>query len=307
MLNFLFGFATKSKSHEENTQISEEKNSPYETSANNAESKHDGKAKKTLVSEIDLKADEEDAVVLQKFWHRIKIRSNKKKVFLLLGGSFNPVHKEHIEILEIAKRHCEKRLNNFVVAGFLGVSSANHVKRKLGLGNAITLNHRNKMCDLAVEKSDWISVCHFGWPNATRIGSRLQRSIWKKDKDIKIDFLCVMGSDIFGNVMPGERGFAPYHKGLMNYICVNRDHSKVFEAVKKLKDNHETFHFTEESTIGSVSSTKVRELLQAGHYEELQKYLDPKVIVYLKQNIAQLWESCIKNDADDELLIPYDT
>jgi len=293
-----------SKSPIDSIQIPEETKTTCETSVNNSKSKHATEAEKRVVSEIDLKADEEDEVVLQKFWQRIRLRNKKKKVFLVLGGSFNPVHIEHIQILEIAKRHCEKHLNNFVVAGFLGVSSPNHVTRKLGLENAITLNHRNKMCDLAVEKSDWISVCPWGWPNATSIATRLRRLIHEKDKSIKIDSFCVMGSDIFGDVKPGEWGFVPFHRGLMNYICVNRDHSKVFEAVKKLEDNHETFHFTEESSMGSVSSTRVRELLKVGDYEELQKYLDPKVTLYLKENKAQLWESCVKNDTDVELFLP---
>jgi len=311
MLNFLCGYG-KIKTPPENIQGPEQKIDSCPTLPEQAESKDDNKELsikdmnvKLVKERVSNRAAAEDEIVLRKFWERIELKSKQRKVFLMLGGSFNPVHKEHIQIMEIARSHCEKHLNFFVVAGFLGVSSANHVKRKLGLSSAITLEHRNKMCELAVENSDWISVCPYGWANATSIARRLQKSIWEKDEHVKVEFLNVTGSDIFGNVMPNEDGFYPFNETLKDYICVSRDHCKVFEAVQKLRNSRKTFYFAEGSSSGSISSTRVRDLLKAEDYDPLEDYLDSKVIWYLKQNLGKIWESCDDNGLDEDLLIPY--
>jgi nicotinate (nicotinamide) nucleotide adenylyltransferase len=299
MFNFPCGSA-KTKTPQEDIHSPQQKIDSSPTHIEEAKSKDDSKELsiddvKVRKERFPNRAATEDEIVLRKFWKRTKIQNKQRKVFLMLGGSFNPVHKEHIQIMEIARRHCEKHLNLFVVAGFLGVSSAYHVKRKLGSSSAITLKHRNKMCELAVENNEWISVCPYGWANATSIARRLQKSIQLKDEHMKVEFFNVTGSDIFGNVMPNEYGFRPFNQMLEDYICVSRDHCKVFEAVRKLKNNRKTFYFAEGSSSGSISSTRVRDLLKAEDYDPLQDYLDSKVLLYLKQNVGKIWESCVDN------------
>jgi len=315
VLMFSFLFNSKEKKVPKNlSEIKEDSLSLNHDEKPNIKNSESKKIKQDAISETDEKkldigrvimtSEEEDEIALRKFWNRLDaIDKKKQNVFLMLGGSFNPVHKEHIQIMEIARRYCEKNLGMAVVAGFLGVSSANHVTRKLGLSKAITLNHRNEMCDLAVEASDWISVCPWGWANASNSASRLLRAIRKKDKRINIIFFNVMGSDIFGDVMPEEEGFYDWWRYMKDYICVNRDQSKVFEAVKKLGNTDKSFHFADESTSGSVSSTLVRELVEANDYNRLEQYLDAKVITYLKQNVKHIWEAT--NTEDVELFTNY--
>jgi len=234
--------------------------------------------------------DYEDERILKKFWNRFQSERKKNSIFLMLGGSFNPVHNEHIQILEIAKRHCERHLGKVVVAGFLGVSSKDHVTGKCGSRGAITLKHRNAMCELAVANSDWISVCPFGWASPEKIAERLQDAIKRLNSHVgEVPFLNVIGSDIFGDVPNSYR--RQYHTIRENSICVSRDNSRVFEEIKRLGNNLETFYFAEGSTSNSTSSTRVRRLMKSKDWDGLKRFLDANVLEYLKENLKNLWES----------------
>ncbi|MCE8162906.1 MAG: hypothetical protein I3273_00910 [Candidatus Moeniiplasma glomeromycotorum] len=82
--------------------------------------------------------------------------SSKQPVALVLGGTFNPVHKQHIDTLEIAKRGIEKQYANIqAVAGYISPCSDSYVKRKLG-DEAISADQRIEMIKLTLEESNWI-------------------------------------------------------------------------------------------------------------------------------------------------------
>jgi nicotinic acid mononucleotide adenylyltransferase len=88
------------------------------------------------------------------------IRINENIAFLVLSGSFNPVHTQHVHLLEVTKQHLEK-LGWKIIAGFMAPSSEAYVGKKLG-GHALSLNQRIMLCKLAAQSSDWISVCSKG-------------------------------------------------------------------------------------------------------------------------------------------------
>jgi len=82
---------------------------------------------------------------------------DKKLAFLLLSGSFNPIHTQHVRALELSRRHLET-LGYAVVGAFLAPSSATQVQEKLG-AEGFLLAERIALCRLAVAELDWVSVC----------------------------------------------------------------------------------------------------------------------------------------------------
>jgi nicotinate (nicotinamide) nucleotide adenylyltransferase len=87
---------------------------------------------------------------------------------LVSTGSFSPVHRMHVEMLQAARKRLQLeieekeqasngKVRGAVVGGFLSPSHDHHVKAKLG-NEYISAQHRLKMCELAVADSDWISV-----------------------------------------------------------------------------------------------------------------------------------------------------
>ena len=93
--------------------------------------------------------------------------SSKKLVVLLLSGSFNPVHRMHFDMLEIARQYIEKKFGEevIIIGGFLATSSDGHVRSKVGDNLAITIKHRNELLKVVTAESDWISWCGMGNPS----------------------------------------------------------------------------------------------------------------------------------------------
>jgi len=91
---------------------------------------------------------------------------------LVLSGSLSPVHRMHIESFELAKKRLQT-MNIYVAGGYIAPSSEQYVRSKLGK-EAINLFHRNKLCDLAVEDSDWLEVCDWGLASSPAIRDRIK-------------------------------------------------------------------------------------------------------------------------------------
>ncbi|KAG0229406.1 Nicotinamide/nicotinic acid mononucleotide adenylyltransferase 1 [Actinomortierella wolfii] len=83
----------------------------------------------------------------------------KEKIVLLLTGSFCPVHLQHTEILEAAKREIEASGNSVVLGGFLSPSHDSYVGAKLWR-ESLVLNsdQRIALCQAQTRDSDWIDV-----------------------------------------------------------------------------------------------------------------------------------------------------
>lgn len=87
---------------------------------------------------------------------------------VVLPGSFNPVHSEHLRTLELAKRHLETQ-GVSVVGGFLQPSSDQYVAGKVGSAWAMTLEDRIATCELAALANSTENNCEL-WIHAWRSG-----------------------------------------------------------------------------------------------------------------------------------------
>eukprot|EP01064_Diplonema_japonicum_P004927 TRINITY_DN1325_c0_g1_i1.p1 TRINITY_DN1325_c0_g1~~TRINITY_DN1325_c0_g1_i1.p1 ORF type:complete len:244 (+),score=40.31 TRINITY_DN1325_c0_g1_i1:64-732(+) len=77
-------------------------------------------------------------------------------MFIIMGGSFSPIHKSHLKCMEAAKERCEAE-GYAVLGGLLVPSTDRHVMYKLG-DEGLKKEVRNKLCQDCVEDSDWIDV-----------------------------------------------------------------------------------------------------------------------------------------------------
>lgn len=121
---------------------------------------------------------------------------------LVLPGSFNPVHSEHICSLELARIHLEQQ-GFAVVGGFLQPSSEDYVGSKVGEHWAMTFGHRVACCDLAAEANaaqsqapQWIHT----WRSAETYGfivpSQVQAHLRKVLRRESLQAFMVCGSDL---------------------------------------------------------------------------------------------------------------
>lgn len=100
---------------------------------------------------------------------------------VVLPGSLNPVHCEHVSSLERAKRHLEQR-GVAVVAGFLQPSSDEYVKCKLGPEWTMSLEDRIMACQMAAQGNGaenngivWIHAWESGQENGFCVPRAVQQ------------------------------------------------------------------------------------------------------------------------------------
>ncbi len=98
--------------------------------------------------------------------HKISLRlssldadDNRPVVVLLMTGSFNPIHRGHIESMDIARQELESR-GYFVAGGYMSPSHDSYVSQKLG-DQALPALQRLELCHLATTDSDWLMAS--GW------------------------------------------------------------------------------------------------------------------------------------------------
>lgn len=106
-----------------------------------------------------------------------------KEVIIFLGGAFNPVHTNHIELFELAKNHLEKNSDFKVIEGYLVPALDSYVRNKVKDVLAIKSEHRLAMCNLAIQKYDWIKPINKCYASAFEFARQLSK---KKDFQIAI-------------------------------------------------------------------------------------------------------------------------
>jgi len=202
---------------------------------------------------------------------------------LVLGGSFNPPHIEHIEMLESARIACEKTGLN-VVLGILVPSSNSHVFYKSGADQTIVLKHRQAMCELMIKSKPWIISVPWGWASSSEAGRKIGGLI-DINLGINTSFLNVWGADI-----------ALRHKGMLHdeqsVIVARPPYTDELEQLMSTMDLGELHALVAraEGKARDVSSTAVRELLFNQKVDELcdLDWISPAVIEYCKIHREEL-------------------
>lgn len=81
------------------------------------------------------------------------MEASQRKFALAVGGSFNPVHRSHIKMLELARDTlCAMFGPDCVVGCHLAVAHASHVRGKCGTDGTMTRDHRLAMAAIACDE-----------------------------------------------------------------------------------------------------------------------------------------------------------
>jgi nicotinic acid mononucleotide adenylyltransferase len=118
--------------------------------------------------------------------------------FLVLSGSFNPIHRQHLRMLELARDHLAAR-GWIVLGGFIAPSTDGYVHAKLGK-QAMSLEHRIRLCEVAVQHElSWATVCQTGEARSGRVCGYIRTEIEISCADLlsgrSLVGVEVMGSD----------------------------------------------------------------------------------------------------------------
>src|SRR5689334_18304357 len=124
----------------------------------------------------------------------LPLSDTKKNIALLLNGCFNPIHNNHIRLLEVAREHLNSLNIYHIVGGYISPTHDAGIQRKLSV-LPTTWQNRLEMCRLAVHDSSWIMVD--GWQisqeknhGAQQSKQRLNDILQKFHPSIEIVSIC---------------------------------------------------------------------------------------------------------------------
>jgi nicotinic acid mononucleotide adenylyltransferase len=233
-----------------------------------------------------------------------KTKKKRKCAVLVTTGALNPVHRGHIEMLEVARRALADQLPDCpVVAGFISPSHDLYVEpkcRRYG-SHFWSATHRAAMVDLAIADSDWLDcgrwetaqtgywpdfpeVCAAAMAHVTTVlgnggGSDADCAAAALPADVQVRVFYVCGTDLFYKCGLGRRGAGRTWGG--GVVVVTREGGRqppsdpaslVFAAEPAAAD----------AATAGFSSTTARALLEQGaSAAELSRVLHPAVTEFL--------------------------
>lgn len=217
------------------------------------------------------------------------LQSARNPVVLVAGGSFNPVHTEHIAMMETAKTYLLSSGVN-VVVGFLNISTDDYLlqAKKLG-GEAMKFHHRKEMCRIAVGNTDWLCVCGLPEKSPRKAGKNIKKHI-QQTLGKKVQVMTVWGADtalrmkLFSRGQPTDAVIVGRPgENLQQHIATVRK-----RLGPKKQGRLDEMHVVEGKT-KAVSSTAIRKIIQDQAFDRLQAFCCTEVVQYICQNQSALW------------------
>merc|ERR1712062_598880 len=215
---------------------------------------------------------------------------------LLTTGALNPVHLGHVDVMECAKIQIEKmNAKTKVIAGFMSPSHDSYLQGKYGKNKFIPAQFRCKMVSLATAHSDWLSVDEWecrqkdfvDFPSvAKRMLNQLRQTYCDELKCIDesrllVYYCCGLDHAHKCNLLSGS-----LHRHGVGTLVVRRPSGDLKRV--KLKSNAKKMVLVVDAPPVEFdrSSTIVRKLLLRNQtkWKELEKYVHPEVIQYLKSD-----------------------
>ena len=195
----------------------------------------------------------------------LKLSPTLPNALIIMAGSFCPIHKNHIDGLDIALNHLQSTFN--IIGTYIAPTSDHHLERKLK-HIPFNLNDRVNMINEVIPSYANLDMSTLGWPNYHTHFEQLLNDYYGNN-DVTIIILHGQdGADYYKKTVP-QSFIEPRYK----IVCLGRNGyaGDSSELIPNLNEKR-------------MSSTTVRDLLHVKKYNDLCEYLDDKVIKYIETN-----------------------
>jgi nicotinate (nicotinamide) nucleotide adenylyltransferase len=234
----------------------------------------------------------------------LPLSDTKKNIVLLLNGCFNPIHNNHIRLLEFAREHLNSLNIYHIIGGYISPTHDVGIQRKLSVLH-LTWQNRLEMCSLAVHDSSWIMVDEWQISQEKNHGAQQSKQhlndfLRKFYPSIEIVSICG------GDALPKLK--STFKKELV--ICIiNRpvddfDFNQWFQSSIIKPYHNNIILLYDNQSIKHISSTYIRQQIGQNLYDSLIDDLHPLVINYHQEhginyrslNETILWSEFDEND-----------
>jgi len=183
----------------------------------------------------------------------------------LYGGTFNPIHRGHLDVAIAAK--CELHLDEvwFIPAGEPYMKDPNEVA---------SYEDRCNMVEIAIKPYNWAALAQLELPGKPTYTSETIRVI--KNIDKVNEYFLILGEDAYKQL--GEWHDYTYILDTVGIFVVARENK---ENVEELYGHRDTFDWAYE--VGDTSSTEIRNKIKSGNMK-LEKELPWEVIEYIREH-----------------------
>ena len=187
----------------------------------------------------------------------------------IFGGSFNPPHKKHIEIIKtlIENKYLDKVI-------FVPTGTKYEYKNNL-LPNNIRLDMLKLICN----KENNFEVSDYELKNQVVYTYQTLDYYKNKYKDDEIYFIC--GSDNLSYIDEWKQG--KYLLENYKFLVTERDTNNIKPLLNKYKEYISNIKVIRTNK-DTISSTYIRNKIKDNKLEDVKEYLDKDVYLYIKKN-----------------------
>ena len=220
---------------------------------------------------------------------------HKENIVLLTTGAFNPIHRMHLEILNIAYKHLISQKNYNVLCAFISPSADCYVKHKRP--PLIPFGLRCEMIQTSIEEfyeenqdkeKEMLKIYINKWEGShsyfidfPEVINEIQKKL-SSIGDIKLLYVC--GMDHYNKC---------FYSLPKNVIAIDR---KPFQNNKRFQSNPKKLIFIiKDENSEPFSSTSIRDSYQKGDLETIRKSTFPKVA----EMIISFFDSIYSNNKKD--------
>ncbi len=233
----------------------------------------------------------------------LPLSDTKKNIILLLNGCFNPIHNNHIRLLELSREHLNSLNIYHVIGGYISPTHDASIQRKLS-DIPITWQNRLEMCRLAVQDSSWIMVDEWQISQEKNHGAQQSKqhlNDYLKKLYPSIEIISICG----GDALPKFK--STFKKELViciiNRPIVDFDFNQCFLQSSTIKPYHNNIiiHYDNQS-IKHISSTYIRQEISKNLHDSLIDDLHPLVLNYHYEhgiNYRPLNQTILWSDFDE--------
>ena len=215
--------------------------------------------------------------------------SGREGVVLLACGSFNPPHKVHVRMLELAG-DALSRTGVQVLGAYMSPVSSRYEKKGL-----VDAKHRVAMCEAAVRDSALVMVDDWEatqpqWSRTVDVLESVRSRIRESVGGAPVRVMIVCGSDLIESFTVPNLWSEEHMLSLVvenGIVCISRpgyDGRRTLEGIDSLHDRQGDWRtlFVENDVLADLSSTKLREALASG--DPIEDLVPEGVEAYVREN-----------------------